>query len=547
MSVVNRKRGGGGTAASIGVDTTNFNQNLSALDDTVQKALDTLDNALGGGGSPPAANVITDTTNFNVDVQLALDTIDDFVVQGLAIYVDKRVITTGDGTFSKPFKTIQEGINAASANDLVIFAPGVYTEQITPKTNVTLLGLARLRCVIKYAANTIDFTAHTGAFVVRNCTILGEPAAGPQTAVMDFNGVCIFTQCTFNWSTLGGGTIPKITADNINTLTWVFMVECGSILPILIDDDDADTHSLRFAIWRLEQDAKFAIDTEDTANIELRHCSFAADVEIGCKAGLSTLILGHSEIYAAGADALTFSSTGGQVQPTVEQCALHSDQAALRFSAATETPVLTNNVLEGDTNDIVVDAGITVGVKLYENNSTPNGGVSCGVGSVFGLPGQKVKNVGATEDSFKNLASAVQSCTSGKHALQLHSDQTLAAQQALNSVALTIDGLDKFNVGGTDLFDLGDDSSLWLENIPLMQGRITVSGDNAHLRLRDTDLTGQTRVTGGDLSTLIELERSKWLGSGAWPIPLYHVAPLLLRKRPGRWDDHEPRSSIPQI
>lgn len=40
------------TASGIGTDFTNFNNNLSASDDTVQKALDTLDNLTIGAGTP---------------------------------------------------------------------------------------------------------------------------------------------------------------------------------------------------------------------------------------------------------------------------------------------------------------------------------------------------------------------------------------------------------------------------------------------------------------------------------------------------------------
>lgn len=39
------------SADYITVDTTNFNNNLSAADDTVQKALETLDDVAGGGGA----------------------------------------------------------------------------------------------------------------------------------------------------------------------------------------------------------------------------------------------------------------------------------------------------------------------------------------------------------------------------------------------------------------------------------------------------------------------------------------------------------------
>lgn len=52
--------GGGGTAAGTTADTTNFDNNLSAADDTVQKALETLDETTGSANAITAAAVITD-------------------------------------------------------------------------------------------------------------------------------------------------------------------------------------------------------------------------------------------------------------------------------------------------------------------------------------------------------------------------------------------------------------------------------------------------------------------------------------------------------
>lgn len=44
-------------ASSISSDTTNFDNNLSTADDTVQKALETLDELIGGEGGSSAGNL----------------------------------------------------------------------------------------------------------------------------------------------------------------------------------------------------------------------------------------------------------------------------------------------------------------------------------------------------------------------------------------------------------------------------------------------------------------------------------------------------------
>jgi hypothetical protein len=61
---------GGGTGAYDGSDiilnTTNFNHNLSAADDNVQKALDTLDELIvGGSGTMPGGSNTGDFVRFN--------------------------------------------------------------------------------------------------------------------------------------------------------------------------------------------------------------------------------------------------------------------------------------------------------------------------------------------------------------------------------------------------------------------------------------------------------------------------------------------------
>lgn len=82
QALSNRPATGAHPASAVETDTTNFDGLLSAADDTVQKALDTLDD-----GAPPASDIVTDTSNFDSilsptddTVQKALDTIDDGVL-----------------------------------------------------------------------------------------------------------------------------------------------------------------------------------------------------------------------------------------------------------------------------------------------------------------------------------------------------------------------------------------------------------------------------------------------------------------------------------
>ena len=88
------------TASTTSVNATVFNKNLSSADDTVQKALATLDQLEASGGSSSASDVSTITTNFNNNlssadntVQKALDTLDNFAISSTD--VTDAIATTG--------------------------------------------------------------------------------------------------------------------------------------------------------------------------------------------------------------------------------------------------------------------------------------------------------------------------------------------------------------------------------------------------------------------------------------------------------------------
>lgn len=122
--------GGGGNAGNVSVDTSNFDGNLSPADDTVQEALDTIDNL--PTTAPPASSVGTDTSNFDGylsaaddTVQKALDTLDDHipVAIGRVMVWDPDLPTARDGNV---YKNIEDIATDASA------IPGFVTIQFEP-------------------------------------------------------------------------------------------------------------------------------------------------------------------------------------------------------------------------------------------------------------------------------------------------------------------------------------------------------------------------------------------------------------------------------
>lgn len=94
-------------ASAIAPDTTNFDGILSSADDTVQKALDTLDSVTIG------------FTNYKYVAKNGND-------------------TTGDGSAGKPYLTVSAAITASSSGTALIIMPGTYVENITFKAGVYL-------------------------------------------------------------------------------------------------------------------------------------------------------------------------------------------------------------------------------------------------------------------------------------------------------------------------------------------------------------------------------------------------------------------------
>lgn len=70
----------GTQAKDVDTTTTNFNGSLSSADNTVQKALDTLDDASGGSGAPTDATYITQTANGDLSAEQALGSLSTGVV-----------------------------------------------------------------------------------------------------------------------------------------------------------------------------------------------------------------------------------------------------------------------------------------------------------------------------------------------------------------------------------------------------------------------------------------------------------------------------------
>jgi len=76
------------------------------------------------------------------------------------------------------YPTIQQGINAASANDIVLVAPGTYNEEIDLKADVTVMGAGADQCVINGGGNSGDVVFASGNDITNNTKFTGFYVTG---------------------------------------------------------------------------------------------------------------------------------------------------------------------------------------------------------------------------------------------------------------------------------------------------------------------------------------------------------------------------------
>lgn len=139
-------------ADDIGVDADGFSGNLSSADNTVQKALETIDGLdINGGGSNDAVDIDVDASGFSGNlssaddnVQKALETIDALDISGGGsndasdIDVDSDGFTgnlsSADDTVQKALETI-DGLTIPDVSGKIDVTSGRFTTDLSPSTD----------------------------------------------------------------------------------------------------------------------------------------------------------------------------------------------------------------------------------------------------------------------------------------------------------------------------------------------------------------------------------------------------------------------------
>ncbi len=121
------------------------------------------------------------------------------IVQGTRIHVDGAYAgANSNGSFEEPYTTIQDGIDAGAAGDLVLIAPGAYVEDLVPEDLVDMEGAAPGAVVV-----TGTMTITDESMVIENMNFIDD---GAGDAVL-FTGVAAdtvrFIMCEFESTATG--------------------------------------------------------------------------------------------------------------------------------------------------------------------------------------------------------------------------------------------------------------------------------------------------------------------------------------------------------
>ena len=123
----------------------------------------------------------------------------DFSVTNVKYVAKNGNDSTGDGSFAKPYLTVQAGINAASAGMSVIVMPGAYSEDITISKQMNLFGFGAYSIQRSIILGKVTISS-TSTCAINHITF---QTTANNACEISASGAIRFEACTFE--RLGGG------------------------------------------------------------------------------------------------------------------------------------------------------------------------------------------------------------------------------------------------------------------------------------------------------------------------------------------------------
>lgn len=436
----------------------------------------------------------------------------DISLPGLqnTIIVDRGSNVFQNGTQQFPFHSVQAAIAVAIAGQTVLVYPGIYTEQITAKTGVRVVGLDRDNCIIQNiganAGNTPLADAPTDIYNLENLTI--QPTVVGNTIWRSGGAAVPKLLHQFKNVKFYKGIISEISSPNS---TGVYFTQCIF----------ADTLGFNMTGAMAAVNVIFCTACEFTGSPTFVSTRFSTSTLIlreGCIfSGVGAPVIGGGWSFKAENSQLgwvtrtTFNALNQVVE--IYNCVI---SGGLHFTAQPLLTKILNNTFVDTTPIGTADitTTFTLANVVYENNAQVNGIA----GWVRIL--SDIRRVGGNLDNYFSLQDALTSVVTPDVLVSLQADVALTAPLTLPTSPVKIDGNGKHLLAGPVVgqlittVNLGE--SVSFENIEL-EGEINVIGAGAVLRfVKDVTLTGRINLSGGDSLTRVELSESEVYGNTTW-------------------------------
>ena len=229
-------------ATRVLTDTTNFNNNLSIADDTIQDALDTLDN-LTITGAPTNATYLTSTSNITLSAEVDLGALTTGFLYGtvaagtstISSVADVALTTNTSGNYVKDVAD-GTGIDGTAAAEGATYTP---TLDLTEINSATFGSGTFTTLTFDAGATDPVLTMASNVFAVTTGNV-GIGTTAPATLLdisgkfqVDSNGNLVkIDNVTYDWPVDDGTASQFLQTNGTGTLIWATSAGSGDITSV---------------------------------------------------------------------------------------------------------------------------------------------------------------------------------------------------------------------------------------------------------------------------------------------------------------------------